>query len=89
MGIVTMLANLNMLGRVTISSLGDLVQPFQNSINWTSALRGLSKTNLRAVGEKGPARNLNYHFTDEMSKSVFKSAGLEGNEVAFRNGFRN
>jgi len=87
MGIVTMLANLNMLGRVTISSLGDLVQPFQNSINWTSALRGLSKTNLRAVGEKGPARNLNYHFTDEMSKSVFKSAGLEGNEVAFRNGF--
>ena len=87
MGIVTMLANLNMLGRVTISSLGDLVQPFQNSINWTSAIRGLLRTNLRAAGEKGPARNLNYHFTDEMSKSVFKSAGLEGNEVAFRNGF--
>ena len=87
MGIITMLANLNMLGRVTISSLGDLVQPFQNSINWTSAIRGLLRTNLRAAGEKGPARNLNYHFTDEMSKSVFKSAGLEGNEVAFRNGF--
>ena len=87
MGIITMLANLNMLGRVTISSLGDLIQPFQNSINWTSAIRGLLRTNLRAAGEKGPARNLNYHFTDEMSKSVFKSAGLEGNEVAFRNGW--
>ena len=87
MGIVTMLANLNMLGRVTISSLGDLIQPFQNSINWTSALRGLRATSLTAGGERGAAKNLNYHFTDEMSKSVFKSAGLEGNEVAFRNGF--
>ena len=27
--IVSMLANLNMLGRVTISSLGDLIQPWQ------------------------------------------------------------
>ena len=87
MGIVTMLANLNMLGRVTISSLGDLIQPFQNSINWTSALRGLRATSLTAGGERGAAKNLNYHFTNEMSKSVFKSAGLEGNEVAFRNGW--
>ena len=30
---------------------------------------------------------MNYHFTDEMSKSVFKSAGLEGNDVVFKQGF--
>ena len=88
MGIVAMLSNLNMLGRVTISSLGDLVQPVQHSSKWTSAIRGLLSTNFfRAQWEKGQARNLNYHFTDEMNKAVFKSAGLEGNEVAFRQGF--
>ena len=88
MGIVAMLSNLNMLGRVTISSLGDLVQPVQHSSKWTSAIRGLLRTNLfRAQWEKGPARNMNYHFTNEMNKAVFKSAGLEGNNVAFRQGF--
>ena len=88
MGIIAMLSNLNMLGRVTISSLGDLVQPVQHSSKWTSAIRGLLRTNLfRAQWEKGPARNMNYHFTNEMNKAVFKSAGLEGNNVAFRQGF--
>ena len=88
MGIISMLANLNMLGRVTISSLGDLIQPIQHSAKWTSAVRGLLRTNLfKATWEKGPARNMNYHITDEMSKSVFKSAGLEGNDVALRQGF--
>ena len=36
-----MMSNLGMLGRVTISSLGDIIQPFQNSISWTAALKGL------------------------------------------------
>jgi len=37
----------------------------------------LLRTNLfKATWEKGPARNMNYHITDEMSKSVFKSAGF-------------
>ena len=76
--VLAMLSNLNMLGRVTISSLGDIVQPFQHSFNWTSAIRGLWRTNIRAASEKGLARNLNYDITNEMSRSVFKAAGLEG-----------
>ena len=88
-GIVSMLANLNMLGRVTITSLGDLVQPWQLSANWTSALRGLRKTNLRAAFEKGEARNLNLDITDEMAKSVARSAGLEGNNIILSGGFIN
>jgi len=84
-GIVSMLANLNMLGRVTISSLGDLIQPWQLSANWSSALKGLTRTNLRAAAEKGPARNLNLDITDEMSKAVARSAGLEGNNVLLSN----
>ena len=84
-GIVSMLANLNMLGRVTISSLGDLIQPWQLSANWTSAIKGLTRTNLRAAAEKGPARNLNLDITDEMSKAVARSAGLEGNNVLLSN----
>ena len=37
-----MMSNLGMLGRVTISSLGDIIQPYQNSISWTAALKGLA-----------------------------------------------
>ena len=46
MGILTMLSNLNMLGRVSITSLGDIAQIFQNSVNYTSAIKGLGATNL-------------------------------------------
>ena len=88
-GIVSMLANLNMLGRVTISSLGDLIQPWQLSANWTSALRAITKTNLRAAYEKGPARNLGLDITDEMSKAVARSAGLEGNNILLSNSWVN
>ena len=84
-----MLANLNMLGRVTISSLGDLIQPWQLSANWTSALRAITKTNLRAAYEKGPARNLGLDITDEMSKAVARSAGLEGNNILLSNSWVN
>ena len=38
--ILATLSNLNMLGRVTISSLGDLIQPFQNSSQWRSIVKG-------------------------------------------------
>ena len=38
-GILATLSNLNMLGRVTISSLGDLIQPFQNSSQWRSIVK--------------------------------------------------
>ena len=37
-GILSTIANLNMLERVTIASLGDLVQPFTTSNNFRSFL---------------------------------------------------
>ena len=43
-GTLATIANLNMLDRVTIASLGDIVQPFANSNNFTSFIRGAIKT---------------------------------------------
>ena len=81
-GILTMLSNLNMLGRVTISSLGDLIQPFQNSQSWTAAVKGLGRTNLfKATWEKGLARNLNYDITNEMSRSLSRTAAANEKEL--------
>ena len=81
-GILTMLSNLNMLGRVTISSLGDLIQPFQNSASWTAAIKGMGKTNLfKATWEKGLAKNLNYDITNEMSRALAKAAGAESKQI--------
>jgi lysozyme len=59
-GILSTLANLNMLERVSIASLGDLVQPFTTSNNFRSFLVGLHRTGLRAVDEKGLATELGY-----------------------------
>ena len=47
--ILSTLSNLNMLGRVTISSLGDLIQPFQNSAQFRSIINGFKNTALRAI----------------------------------------
>ena len=57
-GIIATLGNANMLGRVTISSLGDIIQPLQNSSNWRVILDGFRRTALRQAKETGPARNL-------------------------------
>jgi len=81
-GILTMMSNLAMLGRVTISSLGDIVQPFQNSQSWTAAVKGLARTNLfKATWEKGLARNLNYDITNEMSKSMARTAATKEKDL--------
>jgi len=81
-GILTMMSNLNMLGRVTISSLGDIIQPFQNSRTWTAAIKGLGRTNLfKASWEKGLARSLGYDFTNEMSRSLAKTAASDGKDL--------
>jgi len=81
-GILTMMSNLSMLGRVTISSLGDIVQPFQNSQSWTAAVKGLARTNLfKATWEKGLARNLNYDITNEMSKSIQRTAAAKEKDL--------
>ena len=47
-----------MLDRVTIASLGDIVQPFANS-NFTSFIRGAIKTGFTGAREKGLATILN------------------------------
>ena len=52
-GVLSTIANLNMLDRVTIASLGDLVQPFTLSSNWTSFWRGALRTGMTNYREKG------------------------------------
>jgi hypothetical protein len=72
-GILSTMANLNMLDRVTVASLGDLVQPFTNSSNFTSFFRGLVKTALTAEGETGMARNMGYAQSKEVQKALLKT----------------
>ena len=72
-GILSTMANLNMLDRVTVASLGDLVQPFTNSSNFTSFFRGLVKTALTAEGETGMARNMGYAQSKEVKKALLKT----------------
>lgn len=51
-GTLATIANLNMLDRVTIASLGDIVQPFANSNNFTSFIRGAIKQVLQELEKK-------------------------------------
>ena len=85
-GILTMMSNLNMLGRVTISSLGDIVQIFQHSSNFSSAVKGMLRTNFfRPKWEKGLAREMNLHFTNEMTRSVTKTAAMKEGQLLIGN----
>jgi hypothetical protein len=79
------LGNLNMLGRVTITSLGDLIQPFQNSSSWRAIIRGFKDTALRAKNEKGLAKSLNQDIDDGIRQALMKSAGFEGRDVLVNN----
>ena len=82
MGILTTLSNLQMLGRVTITSLGDIAQIFQNSVNWTSAIKGIGQTNLfKASWEKSLARNMNYDIVKYSREALQKGAGREADEI--------
>ena len=83
--ILATLGNLNMLGRVTISSLGDIIQPFQNSANWRSALDGLRKTAVRAKNETGPAKALNLDIDNAIAQALQRSAGFEGRNLLLNN----
>ena len=50
-----------MLGRVTIASLGDLVQIFQHSSNFSAALKGMARTNvLRAKWGKRISKGIKF-----------------------------
>ena len=79
--ILATLSNLNMLGRVTISSLGDLIQPFQNSSQWRSIVKGWMQTARSAKKETGLARALNYDINNELQKALIRSAGIGEGDV--------
>ena len=81
-GVMSTIANLNMLDRVTIASLGDLVQPFTNSTNWTTWFKAASKTALTAKKETGLAKNLGLAQTNEIKISLQKPLAIEGDEIA-------
>ena len=53
--ILSTLANFSMMDKVTIANLGDLIQPFQNSRYWDSAIRGMFPVNRvqRAFSKQG------------------------------------
>ena len=72
-GTLATIANLNMLDRVTIASLGDIVQPFANSNNFTSFIRGAIKTGFTSGREKGLATNLNLNIGKEIRHWLQKS----------------
>ena len=72
-GILSTISNLNMLDRVTIASLGDLVQPFTNSSNFTSWIKGLSQTAIKAKNESGLAKNLGYAQSKEVEQSLLRT----------------
>ena len=81
-GILSTISNLNMLDRVTIASLGDLVQPFTNSTNWSTWLRALSQTSFTAKGETGLAKNLATAQSNEIRASLQKPLAITGDEIA-------
>jgi len=72
-GILSTISNLNMLDRVTIASLGDLVQPFTNSSNFTSWIKGLSQTAIKAKNESGLAKNLGYAQSKELEQTLLRT----------------
>jgi len=85
--ILATLGNLNMLGRVTISSLGDIVQPFQNSANWRSVIRGFKDTALTNRRETGAAKALNQDIDNAIASSLERSAGFEGKNIMLNAGW--
>jgi len=81
-GVLSTISNLNMLDRVTIASLGDLVQPFTNSSNWLTWLKALSRTSLTAKGETGVAKNLGIAHNNEIRASLQKPLAIKGDEIS-------
>jgi len=81
-GILSTISNLNMLDRVTIASLGDLIQPFTNSTNWSTWLRALSQTSLTARGETGLAKNLGQAQSNEIRAALQKPLAIKGDEIS-------
>jgi len=92
--ILSTMANLNMLGRVTISSLGDLVQPFQNSSQFSSWFKALPvvgqkglKTSITAKGDTAISQELNYAITNEISTQLTKPLATAKENVVLNSGW--
>ena len=81
-GVLSTIANLNMLDRVTIASLGDLVGSFVNSNNFSAWFNGLRLTSWTAKGEKGIARNMNLAEGKELQKSFLSATGVDRDATA-------
>lgn len=94
--IATSMANFNMMDKVTIANLGDLVQPFVNSNNFTSALKAIpgfgqyfrgfqgEGTALLAKNERGVAKLLDEAAVKDVQESIANTfiAG-QGVDAAF------
>ena len=72
-GILSTLANLNMLERVSIASLGDLVQPFTNSNNFRAWLGGFMRTTLRQSKQEGLSNNLGLRQGKVLENQLLKT----------------
>ena len=79
-GILATVSNLNMLDRVTIASLGDIVQPFSNSTNLTAFFKGAYRTGFTVKRETGAAKNLNQNLENEIRGWLLK-AGTKQNKL--------
>ena len=79
-GTLATISNLNMLDRVTIASLGDVVQPFSNSTNLTSFFKGIYRTGFTVKRETGAAKNLNQNLENEIRGWLLK-AGTKQNKL--------
>ena len=65
-----------MLDRVTIASLGDLVQPFTLSANWLAFWKGALRTGFTIKREKGIGKNLNLALSNEINTSLLRSSAI-------------
>jgi hypothetical protein len=73
--VLSTLANFNMMDKVTIANLGDLIQPFQNSRFFLSALQGMGQNVSKQMAVKhtqiAQAANRNAYFTADGASSPF------------------
>jgi len=79
-GTLATISNLNMLDRVTIASLGDVVQPFSNSANLLSFFKGALRTGFTNKRETGLAKNLNQNLENEIRGWLIKTGSKTKNK---------
>jgi len=82
-GSIAMYNNLAMLEDVTLANLGDLIQPFQNSTFFKSAIKGIKITSATktktALNSKEPARYLAIGPTNQLQDEIQELSGITNN----------